>query len=102
MRSEKNVICKPFKNHHEEQLKLVTSFDWINFDRLADMKDVVTEVLSDNNASNRMDETRIRAIAAGVERRIDNLRRLAAKQMTVQDSTKDDVSENIAEHSNKL
>lgn len=100
MRSEKNVICKPFKNHHEEQLKLVTSFDWIRFDRLSDMKDVVTEVLSDKNASGYMEESRIRAIAAGVERRIDNLKRLAAKQMTVQDSTKDDVLENIAEHYN--
>ena len=26
MRSEKEVVCKPFKNHHAEQIKLVTVF----------------------------------------------------------------------------
>ena len=29
-----NVECKPFKKSHDEQLKLVTSFDWIDFKAL--------------------------------------------------------------------
>ena len=46
MRSEKDVICKPFKNHHAEQLKLVTDFDWIDFDRLSDVDELISSVLS--------------------------------------------------------
>ena len=38
MRSERDVICKPFKNHHAEQLKLVSDFSWINFDALSDVE----------------------------------------------------------------
>ena len=32
--SGKDVECKPFKRRHEDQIKLVTSFDWIDFDAL--------------------------------------------------------------------
>ena len=98
MQSERDVPCKPFKNHHAEQLKLVSSFDWIDFERLADAKDWVTAVLSDPQAHGFLDEPRIRAVAAGVERRINDLKRLAASQTAAkQDSTEDDVRENVAE-----
>lgn len=98
MQSERDVPCKPFKNHHAEQLKLVSSFDWIDFDRLADAKDWVTAVLSDPQADGFLDEPRIRAVAAGVERRINDLKQLAASQTAAkQDSTEDDVRENVAE-----
>ena len=32
--SARAIECKPFKKTHHEQLKLVTSFGWIDFDRL--------------------------------------------------------------------
>ena len=35
--SKRKITCKPFKNSHEEQIKLVSSFDWINFDALKDV-----------------------------------------------------------------
>ena len=31
IRAEQDIECKPFKKHHEEQLKLVTDFSWIDF-----------------------------------------------------------------------
>ena len=33
---EREIICKPFKKSHDEQLKLVSSFDWIDFRLLQD------------------------------------------------------------------
>lgn len=99
MRSEKEVVCKPFKNHHTEQLKLVSSFDWIDFDRLADLKELITETLSADDAGEFIDENRIRAVTDSVQRRIDYLLQLAMTQQPVQGviTTEDDVEEDIAE-----
>ena len=38
IRSEKEVVCKPFKKPHAEQIKLVSDFSWIDFDKLSDAK----------------------------------------------------------------
>lgn len=98
MRSEKEVVCKPFKNHHTEQLKLVSDFSWIDFDSLSDIGELITNVLSADGAKDYMDENRIRAIIGAAQRRIEQLSQLAMTQTPVQDfSTKDDVEENIAE-----
>lgn len=93
IRSEQNITCKPFKNHHEEQLKLVSDFSWIDFDRLSDVRAVIVSELSADKAQDYMDERRIEAIAATVERRIDRLRKLAsAKRDPIVYSTNDDVT----------
>lgn len=84
MRSERDVICKPFKKHHIEQLGLVSSFDWINFDKLADVGGLITETLSADGAADYIDEARIRAIADSVQRRIGNLMRLAMEPHPIQ------------------
>ena len=98
MRSEKEVVCKPFKNHHEEQLKLVSDFSWIDFDRLADIDGLITSVLSAAGGEEYIDESRIRAITRAVQRRIEQLSQLAMSHAPVQAlSTEDDVKENIAE-----
>lgn len=98
MYSEREVICKPFKNHHEEQIKLVTSFDWINFDQLSDVGERITEVLSADGAKDYMDENRIRSIVQSVRRRISYLERFAQEHMSLQTlSTEDDVKEDIQE-----
>ena len=98
MRSENDVQCKPFKNHHTEQLKLVTSFDRIDFNALSGISEYITELLSCEGAVDYIDESRIRAIAAGVERRINNLNQFAvAHTAECKDSTDDDVEEDIAE-----
>ena len=97
IRSEKEVVCKPFKNHHAEQLKLVSDFSWIDFDRLKDVEGLIEHVLTAEGAEEYMDEIRIRAITGSVKRWIDSLSRLAMSRTPVQEhSTEDDVEENIA------
>ena len=97
MRSEKDVVCKPFKNHHTEQLKLVTDFDWIDFDRLSDVDELISGVLSCEEAADYIDEGRIHAITEGVQRRIAHLQELAMTQAPRQlDTTEDDVREEVA------
>ena len=97
MRSEKDVVCKPFKNHHAEQLKLVTDFDWIDFDRLSDVDELISSVLSCEEAADYIDEGRIHAITESVQRRIGHLQELAMTQMPRQlDTTEDDVREEVA------
>ena len=99
MRSEKEVVCKPFKNHHSEQLKLVSDFSWIDFDSLSDIGELITNVLSADGAKDYMDENRIRAIAGAAQRRFEQLSQLAVSYTPVQEiSTEDDVKENIAEN----
>lgn len=103
IRAERGIVCKPFKRHHEEQLKLVRSYDWIPFENLVDVKEMICEVLSDEQAQEFMDERRIMAIADSVENRIQKLKEVAADvsgktvNINAQNSTQDDVEKNIAE-----
>ena len=97
IRSERDIVCKPFKSHHAEQLKLVSDFSWIDFDRLEDVGELIESVLTAEGTENYVDEIRIRAITGSVKRRIGNLFQLAMSQTPVQEySTEDDVEENIA------
>ena len=97
IRTEKDVVCKPFKNHHAEQLKLVSDFSWIDFKRLEDVDELIGSVLTAEGTEEYMDEIRIRAITGSVMRRIGKLFQLAMSQTSVRDhSTVDDVEENIA------
>lgn len=98
MRAEKDAPCKPFKNHHNEQLKLVTDWSWIDFEALADMRAVVETVLTVPGAVDYMDAARIRTISEGLERRIENVHLLAlSHQEPQEDTTQDDVQENMAQ-----
>ena len=91
------MICKPFKNHHEEQLKLVSDFRWIDFDRLEDVDGLIEGVLTEKGTEEYMDESRIRAITGSVRRRIGNLFQIAMSQAPAREpSTADDVEENVA------
>lgn len=95
--SEKEVACKPFKTYHTEQLKLVSDFSWIDFDKLSDIKTIINQVLSSEIAAEYIDESRIRAITNSVERRVGNLRLFAMMHDRVLvDSVENDVKENIA------
>lgn len=102
MKSEKDVRCKPFKNHHIEQLQLVSSFDWLEFSRLDDIEDLIRSILSQDSNEIYIDENRIQAVVNGVKRRISNLKRLIKGRQNAglaqnRDSVEDDVKENIAE-----
>ena len=97
MLDDSEVVCKPFKKHHTEQLKLVSSFDWIDFSALADVGEMIKKVFSDGNAKNYMEESRINAIAELTERRIKNLALLAGSKTHKQTITTDDeVEKNTA------
>lgn len=103
IRAGQDVVCKPFKKHHAEQLKLVSSFEWIDFERLSDVERLITETFSAEGAEDYIDETRIRAIVQATQKRIQVLSQLAAEQWQTcthayTGSTEDDVEENIAEN----
>lgn len=95
--TEKNITCKPFKRRHDEQVKLVTSFGWIDFSKLSDAGDMVREVFSDPRAKELISENRKEAIVQMVERHIESLQTIAESHTPREDSTEDDVEENVAE-----
>ena len=102
MRSDKDVGCKPFKNHHIEQLRLVQSFDWLDLSKLDDIEDVIREIFSQDTDGNYIDEYRINTVVDSVKRRIHNLEQIIRERQTesfVHDhtSSEDDVEENVAE-----
>ena len=98
MLNAREVACKPFKKHHEEQLKLVSSFDWIDFAKLDDVPDMIVSVLSAENACDYMDDNRIRAIAELTRKRIEHLKLLAGSHERTQTiGLNDEVTVNVAE-----
>ena len=102
MKADKDVGCKPFKNHHLEQLRLVQSFDWLDLTKLDDLEDVIKETFAQDDAEEYIDEYRVRAIVNSVKRRIQNLEQIIKERQMksfeqIQTSTEDDVAENIAE-----
>lgn len=97
IRGGRGVECKPFKKQHEEQLKLVSDFSWIPFEKLDDMETLITNTMAVEEAKEYLDHNRVKAIVEVVQKRIQNLMQLAMTQTTVQtDSITDDVEENIA------
>lgn len=99
IRSGRDIICKPFKKHHAEQLKLVSSFDWINFNRLADVEEMVADVLTNDKIKDFVDEGRKSAISASVGKRIQILKHIAGTHcpLVSEITTEDDVEEDVAE-----
>lgn len=97
IRNGREITCKPFKNHHEEQLKLVSSFDWIDFSKLLDIKHLILEVLSAEEAKDYMDTSRIQAISESAEKRVYQLEQMVLTNQIKQSiSTNDDVEKDIA------
>lgn len=96
MRDSDETICKPFKNHHYEQLKLVSSFDWIDFSALSDMGNIIKSVLSDERAAEYIDEKRISVICDLAERRAERLKGCADLHIKQSDSLDDEVKQNKA------
>lgn len=84
----RGVECKPFKKTHEEQLRLVTSFDWIDFDRLNGIDEDVRKVF--DQAGEYMSEERKSAIISAFSSRINKLIILSNRQ-----SQKDDIAQDV-------
>ena len=99
IRKGRNVVCKPFKNHHEEQLKLVTDFTWIRFEKLRDVRELIRNTLSSDGAEDYMDANRIEAISDAAQKRIQHLHEFSMTQTVARQigDIEDDVAENIAE-----
>lgn len=93
--SGKDIDCKPFKKRHEEQLRLVTNYDWINFAALQHIDEDIRNVFAE--AGMYADENRICAVISSVKLRISNLQAIAREKAAVIDNIEDDVLENIAE-----
>lgn len=94
--SGEDIECKPFKRHHEEQLKLVQDFSWIDFDSLSDVREMITGILSSETAAETIDEKRIECIAQSVETRIQIVQKLQATHISGWLSSNDDLSSNIS------
>ncbi|MGO4948489.1 HipA domain-containing protein [Blautia sp. Sow4_E7] len=95
---EREIICKPFKKTHDEQLKLISSFDWIDFGQLQDVGAIIRQVFGDERVSNFIDQKRIDVIVQSTEKRIQKLQAFANQKKIYSISTENDVTENIAEN----
>lgn len=85
--SDQPIECKPFKKTHGEQLKLVTSFDWIDFAKLNGIERELRDIF--DMAGDYMDQTRRSAILSTFSMRLDNLMMLAQVQHQEDDVTQD-------------
>ena len=90
-----NVICKPFKNSHTEQIKLVMDFSWLDFSALKGIDEEFREIIGD---SLFIDGARCSALCRALSGRIEMLEEIVrkGKSRIFVDSTKNDVAENIA------
>lgn len=97
--AEKDVTCKPFKKSHKEQLKLVSSFEWIDFEKLSDVSRLIHETYETKGASDYVDEARVKAICDTTQKRIKDLFSMSLFYTPAEiASTEGDVEENIAEN----
>ena len=76
----------------------MSSFDWINFERLSDVAELITETFTTGDAADYMDEARVSAIVDTVRKRIRQVEELTMSHTQAEVlSTEDDVEENVAE-----
>ena len=94
IRSGRNVTCKPFKRTHQDQLRLVTSFDWLDLSKLDGIDQDIREVFA--GAEEFIDKERVEAIIASVNQRIQMLETFILTQRPQEDSTENDVERNVA------
>lgn len=93
--ANRDVECKPFKKTHGEQLKLATSFEWIDFSKLEGIDDEIRTIL--NAAEEYADQNRIEAIVSSVMRRLETLQQMALQPIQTEDHVQRDVEEDISE-----
>jgi hypothetical protein len=93
--ADSKLVCKPFKTDHNEQIKLVTSFDWLDLARLDGIEDQVRELF---DGSLFVDEARSYAIGQSLRGRIEQLKQFfqTRKPRIRMDDHSTDVKKNIA------
>ena len=94
IRSGAGITCKPFKRTHQDQLRLVTSFAWLDLSKLDGLDQDIRETFT--GAEEFIDQERAEAIASSVNRRIQMLGDFLLTQRPHADSTENDVERNVA------
>ena len=96
IRSGAGVTCKPFKRTHQDQLRLVTSFDWLDLSKLNGVGQDIRKVFA--GAEEFIDKERVEAIIASVNQRIQMLETfiLTQQPQPQAESTENDVERNVA------
>ena len=97
--STDEIKCKPFKKTHGEQLKLVSSYDWLDLSKLGGIEEVFRSVMSDERTFLFSGPRRMEAVAFELRKRIDRLAEIIQSQtpVTQMDMSKDDIYEDEAE-----
>lgn len=86
------------QNHHDQQLKLVSSLDWVDFEALSDLDELVRDTMSGSLAQGCVGADRIEAIAQAVRQRVQRLQQATQSQQTPDlSSAADDVEQNMAQ-----
>ena len=92
-----DIICKPFKKTHGEQLKLVSSYDWFDISKLDGIEGEILNVLCEDKAVRYVEAERAKAIAAEVRKRVDALENIDSNCSAYDVSSNDgDVEGNTA------
>ena len=94
IRSGAGITCKPFKRTHQDQLRLVTSFAWLDLSKVGGIDQGIRETFT--GAEEFIDQERVEAIAASVNQRIQMLGDFLLTQQPQADSTENDVERNVA------
>lgn len=97
--SGSSIECKPFKKSHAEQLKLVSSFDWVDFTALQNADEMIRNVFAEAlQYSEAIDESRVNAIAASVKKHVSEVQTVAMQRQTTIDDVSLDLETDIAEN----
>ena len=91
----REAVCKPFKDNHADQIKLVSSFDWLDFDKLYAASEELNEILK---GSEFISDDRRSKICSAFTARIDILMGIAEQNMKYTNINEigNDVTEDIA------
>lgn len=89
------MSSKPFRSTHKEQIKLVSSFEWVDFSKLSDIDEELREIF---RGSMFVDDRRCDALCKGLKRRVELLKQEAEHSKTeiFIDNTCFDVAEDIS------
>ena len=93
--SKAKLSCKPFKNSHEEQIKLVSSFEWLNLNSLYDIDEELRELM---RGSVFIDSARCDALCFALRERVQLLSEVVNTRRTwiPVDDHRSDVTEDTA------
>ena len=97
--STDEIKCKPFKKTHGEQLKLVSSFDWLDLSKLNGIEKDFSSIMSDERTQKYISSERMEMLSHELRKRIDRLAEIIQSQtpVTQMDMSKDDIDEDEAE-----